>query len=356
LVRTRSKADDGHGNKEGKAWLLFKSRDAAANDADTVLKDQPNSVLTGRNFEQIAAEVGEAEEPPDSAKRPKKKARRRAASPLPATLEPELATLVDEAPPGDDWIHEIKLDGYRILARIEDGAVSLLTRNGKDWTERMPSLKAALERVDVSSALLDGELVALNDKGVSDFQRLQNSLKDGEDQALVYYAFDLPFGPDGDLRDQPLVERKSRLRELLERNQGELSDKVRFSAHVVGSGPEFFSNAGKLGLEGTIAKRATSPYRSGRGHDWLKIKTGQRQEFTIVGYTPPAGSRSGFGALLLGTRRAGKLVYAGKVGTGFTQASLTDLRAKLEGLVVDEPPIASPLRGAEARSVKWVEP
>jgi bifunctional non-homologous end joining protein LigD len=353
LVKTRGKANDGR----GKPWLLFKSRDGEANDEDTLLRDQPNSVLTGRSFEQIAAELGEDSSAPDSEKRPKKRKKRASAAPrLPATLAPELATLVDAAPEGDDWIHELKFDGYRVLARIEHGEVTLLTRNGKDWTERMPSLKSALTGLAVESAILDGELVALDDKGLSNFQRLQSSLKDGQDEALVYYAFDLPFGPGGDLRERPLLERKSLLRELLNQGDERLAGKVRFSAHVVGNGPEFFANAGRLQLEGTVAKRASSSYRSGRGKDWLKIKCGQRQEFAVVGYTRPGGSRTGFGALLVGTRRDGELVYAGKVGTGFSQASLEDLHARLQPLAVGVPPVSNPPRGADARGVQWVEP
>jgi bifunctional non-homologous end joining protein LigD len=364
LVRTRRVADDGHGNKEGKGWLLFKSRDAEASEGDGLLEAEPNSALTGRNLEEIAAEL----EPKDAKSKskskskdakpesaPRKRAKRRMSG-LPATVSPELATLVDAAPTGDDWVHEIKLDGYRILARLEQREVTLLTRNGKDWTERMPTLRAALAELDVEGAFIDGELVALNEKGISDFQALQNSLKDGQDEGLVYYAFDLLYEADADLTQKPLVERKSRLRELLEQNAEQLAGRVRFSAHVVGSGPEFFQNAAKLGLEGTIAKRAVSPYRSGRGRDWLKIKAGQRQEFTIVGYTAPGGSRSHFGALLLGTRREGELVYAGKVGTGFSAASLKDLHARLGPLARSKPAVSNPPTGAEARGVKWVDP
>jgi bifunctional non-homologous end joining protein LigD len=361
LVRTHRVADDGHGNKEGKGWLLFKSRDAEASDADKLLEAKPNSALTGRNLEEIAAEA-EPKGAKPAAKLRKRESGRASKLPatvsskLPATVSPELATLVDAAPAGDDWVHEIKLDGYRILARLDNREVTLLTRNGKDWTERMPTLRAALAELDVDHALLDGELVALNDKGISDFQELQNSLKDGQDGALVYYAFDLLHDAEGDLTELPLVERKSRLRELLEDNSESLAGRVRFSAHVVGSGPEFFANAAKLGLEGTVAKRAASPYRSGRGRDWLKIKAGQRQEFTIVGYTAPGGSRSHFGALLLGTRRDGELTYAGKVGTGFSAASLADLHARLGPLARSKPAVSNPPTGADARGVKWVEP
>jgi len=353
LVRTKRLADDGHGNERGKGWLLFKSKDDAAKAGDGLLEAKSNSVLSGRNLEQIAAGRAPRKQSPSPAPRKRGK---RPMSKLPATIEPELATLVDAAPTGDDWIHEIKLDGYRILARLERRNVTLLTRNGKDWSDRMPTLRAALAELDVDGAFIDGELVALNEKGVSDFQALQNSLKDGRDDALVYYAFDLLFDGETDLRPRPLLERKSRLRELLDGTSKELSGRVRFSAHVVGQGPQFFENAAKLGLEGTIAKRAQSAYQSGRGRDWLKVKAGQRQEFTIVGYTEPAGSRSHFGALLLGTRQNGELTYAGKVGTGFSQASLADLSKRLKPLVQPKPSVVNPPKGAEARGVTWVKP
>ena len=360
LVRTKRLADDGHGNKQGKGWLLFKSRDEAARDADTLLSDEPNSALSGRDLEQIARAEGEDDEAPDSRprKRPAngKRPAKRGQTKLPTKASPELATLVDAAPSGDDWVHEIKLDGYRILARIDHGEVTLLTRNGKDWTERMPTLRRALEGLDVETAILDGELVALDDKGVSHFQTLQSSLNQDSDADLVYYAFDLLHLDGEDTTKKPLVERKSLLRELLGRAEKSVSGSVRFSAHVVGSGPEFFENACKLGLEGTIAKRTTSVYRAGRGRDWVKIKCGKDQEFTIVGYTEPGGSRSHFGALLLATQRDGALTYAGKVGTGFSEASLKELHQKLGKLEVKKPAFAQPPRGADARGVTWVKP
>jgi bifunctional non-homologous end joining protein LigD len=371
LVRTKRTQRDEDG-KEGTGWLLFKSRDEAADDADTLLEEQPLSALTGRTLEQIEREEGEQEpeqEPEPNSKPRRKRAAAREPEPdskprrkrthapkLPEFIAPELATLVDEAPAGDDWVHEIKLDGYRVLARLDRGEVQLLTRSGQDWTARMPALRQALERVDVKEAMVDGELVALGPKGISDFQLLQNSLKEGHDSALVYYAFDLLHDDSGHLVEQPLVQRKSRLRELLERHERQLAGQVRFSAHVVGSGPAFFENACKLGLEGTIAKRATSPYRSGRGRDWLKIKCTQRQELLIVGYTEPSGSRSHLGALLLGTRQDGELRYAGKVGTGFSEQSLAELSQKLKRLAADAPPVTNPPKGAEGRRAHWVKP
>jgi bifunctional non-homologous end joining protein LigD len=364
LVRTGRVADDHHGNKTGKAWLLFKSRDAHARDDDSLLNEEPNSALTGRNLEQIARAEGESgggggEEPaPESRPRrkPARKAAKKARVALPSKIAPELATLVDAAPEGNDWVHEIKLDGYRVLARIEHGEVALLTRNGKDWTERMPTLRAALEKLDVETAIIDGELVALNAQGISQFQTLQASLNAESDAALVYYAFDLLHLDGDDTTSLPLLERKSRLCELIARSEKAVKGVVRYSAHVVGGGPTFFANARKAGLEGTIAKRAGSSYRGGRGRDWLKIKSGQDQEFAIVGYTEPSGSRAHFGALLLASKRDGKLTYAGRVGTGFSAASLAELHRKLARLERKAPALAQPPTGADARGVTWVEP
>lgn len=356
LVRTKRQADDGHGSREGKGWLLFKSRDEAARgDGDQLLRDSPESALSGRDLEQIAAAPA-AEWRHDGEHVVKLGGKPGEASKLPRLIEPELATLVDLAPAGDDWIHEIKFDGYRVQARIERNQVTLLTRSGKDWTERMPKLRDALQQLSVESAYLDGELVALDEQGHSDFQSLQNSLSEGRDGALVYYAFDLLHLDGTDLTTQPLLERKSRLRELLAAQPEQLGDRVRFSAHVVGNGAAFFENAGKLGLEGIIAKRALSTYRSGRGRDWLKIKCSQRQEFVVVGYTEPAGSRRHLGALLLGIREGDKLRYAGRVGTGFSEASLGELHEKLTPLATKAAPVENPPRGADARGVHWVKP
>jgi bifunctional non-homologous end joining protein LigD len=370
LVRTRGgKRDAGDGEGSGTPWLLFKSRDDQAQEGETLLDDEPFSVLTGRDLTAIANETETDEQhtwhsnkqaapsQPKGSKNTKIKARTKTRSVPPVSdIKPELATLVDDVPTGDGWVHEIKFDGYRMLARIAAGKVSLFTRNGKDWTDRMPTLRDALQQLDVDSAVLDGELVALDAKGISSFQTLQNSLSAGGDASLVYYAFDLLHSQGEDLTAQPLVERKSRLRELLEQHADVLAGKVRLSAHVVGSGQEFFDNACKLGLEGTIAKRADSPYRPGRGRDWLKIKCSKRQEFTVIGYTDPAGSRSHLGALLLGVERDGELSYAGRVGTGFSEASLAELAKKLAPLATKKPAVVNPPRGADARGVHWVKP
>jgi bifunctional non-homologous end joining protein LigD len=280
--------------------------------------------------------------------------RRKAPLPLPAFVAPQLATRVATAPDADTWLHEIKLDGYRLIARVHDGEVTLFTRTGKDWTARMPGVTRALQRVHARAALLDGEVVVLDANGRSDFQLLQNSLHEGQQQRCVYFAFDLLHLDGEDLRRLPLRERKQKLRALLSaRERGAL----RYSEHVVGHGPAFFEQACALHAEGIVSKRASAPYVSRRDRSWLKVKCVERQEFVIGGFTLPAGSRTHLGALLLGTHGPhGELVYAGRVGTGFTQASLAELHEHLQGLVQARSPFADPPRGAQTIGVRWVRP
>lgn len=266
----------------------------------------------------------------------------------------ELATLVKAVPDGDGWLHELKYDGYRILARIEDDAVTLLSRNGKDWTARMPAIARALAQLEGKPLLLDGEVVALTDEGVSSFQLLQHALGDpARVDDLVYYAFDLLYLAGRDTRALPLEQRKELLARVLPR-----AGTVRYGDHVVGSGRELFAKACALGLEGIVSKRREAPYRSGRIGDWLKIKCNAREEVVIGGYTAPGGARTGFGALLVGTRKQAhdSLHYAGKVGTGFDEASLRSLTKKLRAVTRKTSPFVDPPRGAEARDVHWVEP
>jgi bifunctional non-homologous end joining protein LigD len=272
---------------------------------------------------------------------------------LPETFEVELATLVDAAPESESWIHEIKLDGYRLVARVDGKRdVKLFTRNGLDWSDRVPTVRAALAQLPVKNAAFDGELCSLKSDGVSSFQDLQNALSAGREAQLVYFAFDLLWLDGEDLRALPLLERKARLAEVLEGQKRT----VRYSDHVVGDGPAFFARAGELKLEGIISKRAESVYKAGRTKDWLKVKCIARQEFVIGGYTPPGGSRTHLGALLVGVREGQSLRYAGKVGTGFSQASLRELHAVLKPLERETPPFANPPRGAPVRGARWVEP
>jgi bifunctional non-homologous end joining protein LigD len=270
---------------------------------------------------------------------------------LPEFITPELATLVPDAPGGEGWLHEIKLDGYRILVRFEGGHARLFSRRGNDWTPRLPSIASALGRLPIESGWLDGEVVVLDDQGVSNFQRLQNSMEAGRDVGCVYFAFDALFLDGYDVRGLPLTERKALLRSVLSQTK---SERVRFGDHVEGNGPAFFERACNLGLEGIVSKRADAAYSSGRGRSWLKIKCLQQQEFVVGGYTEPAGSRKGLGALLVGVHEQGELRYAGKVGTGFSRASLAELRERLAPLECKAPAFANPPRARQG--VHWVEP
>ncbi|MET0340966.1 MAG: non-homologous end-joining DNA ligase [Polyangiales bacterium] len=279
---------------------------------------------------------------------------KRAEPPKAEALDVALATLVDQAPVGDEWLHEIKLDGYRIVARIAQGKVQLLSRRHHDWTAKAPTIARALEALPVHNAVLDGELCSVRKDGVTDFQALQNAMSESGAASLKYFAFDLLFLNGEDLRAESLLDRKAALAGLLGRAKP--SALLRLSDHVVGDGPRFFAQACKLGLEGIISKRATAPYRATRGHDWLKIKCISRQEFVIGGFTPPAGARTHFGALLIGVREGTKLRYAGKVGTGFSGRTLASLHAKLTPLQRDTAPFANPPRGAPVKGARWVEP
>ncbi|HET9853730.1 MAG TPA: DNA ligase D [Methylomirabilota bacterium] len=272
---------------------------------------------------------------------------------LPAWVAPQLATLVSDPPPGDEWVHEIKLDGYRILLRIERGRVKLLTRNRQDWTPRFPGVAEAAAALPVKEALLDGEIVVLDRAGVSSFQALQQTDRLETGRTPVFVAFDLLFLDGLDLRPLPLVERKARLARVLKGRRGRL----RYSEHFDVPGRRLFARACRLGLEGIIAKRKQAPYTSGRGQAWLKVKCVARQELVIGGYTDPEGARAEFGSLLLGVHdREGRLVYAGRVGTGFDQATLESLGARLRKLERHASPFAADGPRPPARGAHWVKP
>ena len=276
-------------------------------------------------------------------------------SQLPDFVAPQLATLVDRVPQGKDWLHEIKFDGYRILCRISNRRISLVTRNRQDWTERLTFLVRAAGELPVDNALIDGEVVALNENGTTSFQLLQNSLSTHATENLVFYVFDLLHLNGNDLMQLPLLTRKEILVEILKSKSS--SSAIRYSEHWLGEGDRLYDEACRSGLEGVISKRADQPYKPGRGRDWVKTKCVQNQEFVIGGFTDPAGSRAGLGALLVGVHdERGRLVYAGKVGTGFSRQSLIDLRSRLDSLASKAPPFINPPRGAEARGVHWVKP
>ncbi|WP_312155768.1 DNA ligase D, partial [Pseudomonas sp.] len=340
------------GKKE--QWMLVKSHDdEARSEAEySIVEAQPDSVLSDRTLVSRRAKV--ADQP---AKRPaasRKRASSTAKTALPDHLQPQLATLVD-SPPSGDWHYEVKFDGYRILARIDGEDVRLFTRNGHDWSAKMPHQVQALRKLKLKSAWLDGEMVVTGDNGVADFQALQNAFDTERDEQISYYLFDLPFFDGQDLRQAPLQARREQLAKLLKKDR---SDVLNFSADFDEPVQSLLDSACRLGLEGLIGKRLDSPYVSRRSNDWIKLKCQQRQEFVIVGYTDPKGSRSGFGALLLALHDSdsGALRYAGKVGTGFTATTLASIHARLKPLEVGKSALAKPPRGAEARGVHWLKP
>jgi bifunctional non-homologous end joining protein LigD len=361
LVRTRGR----NGDDDGRAWLLMKDRDEDATSSASIVEEAPDSVATGRSLDEIAHAKERVWRSDKSVKENVKAgavapSKPRSAIPegakkaaLPDYVAPMLTTLVSDPPAGDDWIHEIKYDGYRLVARIERGKARLYSRNEKEWTTSFPQVARDLAALPVQSAWIDGEVVVLDEAGRSSFQALQNAIGGAKTQGLAFFAFDVMYLDGYDLCGVALNERKRVLREIAAKAPGV----VRVGPELVGSGNEYFAQACKLGLEGIIAKRATSTYASGlRTREWQKIKCIQRQEMVIGGYTEPQGSRKGFGALLLGYHEDGKLRYAGKVGTGFDDAMLRKLTPELVKREVDKPAFADPPRGYEAKGAHWIRP
>jgi len=266
---------------------------------------------------------------------------------LPKQLQ--LAQLVDEAPAGDEWLHEQKFDGYRILATCAGRKLQLLSRRFNDWTEQFPTVVDAVSALAVKSVMLDGEVCVVMPDGRTSFQALQNAFG-RRDANIVYFAFDLLELDGEDIAKLPLEERKRRLAKLLGKKQGV----IRYSDHVVGSGDAFFKAACKKGLEGIVSKKRGQPYTPGRGGGWVKTKCLLRQELVIGGYTDPAGSRTEFGALLVGYYERGALRYAGKVGSGYSREVLRNLGGKLARLERPKPPFTGD--DLPRRGVHWVEP
>lgn len=357
----------GRGEKQP-PWLLIKERDDYARPAGefSVIDEMPDSVkalpmpapAARRKVEELREEEdGKPAPRRRTAARPKARARANAKSDervaLPAKFTPELATLVDAPPPDpENWIFEVKFDGYRMLARIENGEVRLITRNANDWTERLLPLQKELVRMKLPDGWYDGEIVVHDDNGKPDFGRLQLAFDASSPQDIDFFLFDVPYFDGHDLRDAPLVERRALLEGLLKKKK---SERVRFSGEFGHAPDELVVAACKIGLEGVIGKRRDSRYTSRRSPDWIKLKCGQRQEFVIGGYTDPKGSRTGIGALLLGTYDdEGTLRYHGNVGSGFNHATLEIIADKLAALRTDKSPF--PARSVPGRKHHWVEP
>ncbi|NLS16579.1 DNA ligase D [Rhizobium sp. P40RR-XXII] len=362
-------------------WLLIKGEDDAARPegAPDILDERPESAKTGRVIDEVEGEKpgwssktgkidrrksrtenGAAEkktgrsEPEADAKAvdpASLKGARKA--PLPAYIEPALATLVAKPPSGTRWLHEIKFDGYRLEARIEAGRIKLLTRSGLDWAGKFgKEIIAAFSDLPVGTAIIDGELVVEPAAGASDFSALQADLSEGRSDRFVFYAFDLLYLDGYDLGACPLVSRKKLLQTIISSETGIL----RFSSHFDENGDLLLSHACRLSLEGIVSKIANDPYRPGHGKTWVKSKCSSRQEFVIGGWVPSTTSRKAIGSLVLGVYDGGKLEHVGRVGTGYTHIVAEQLFKTLGRLKAEENPFATKLTAEENRGVRFVRP
>lgn len=333
---------------DSEEWLLIKSKDEHAQSKSgkkSITEDRPESVKSGKIIEEIETSklpslieelegAEETDQPPE-------------------TL-PMLPTLVKEPPSGDDWLHEIKWDGYRLLGEKKEGKVTLFTRNRQDWTERFQPIADALNKLCDDDFLIDGEAAVIDAQGHSHFQSLQQWLKTGRGD-LYFYAFDVLYLCDHDLRRVKLSNRKALLQHWLHEKRS-LTPNIRFSEHVQSDGKEFFQAAQQQKLEGIVSKQISSHYRSGRSRSWMKTKCSHSEEFVVVGYTEPTGSRQHFGALLLAANNnQGKLNYVGKVGSGFKDYQLEKLHAQLKELSRKTSPLQANRQHAP-NNAHWVSP
>jgi len=387
LVRMGGKAAPAAKSNAKSNWLLIKEHDGFARTGpeEAVTDESPDSVVTGRSLDQIASDEdhvwnskGSSNEEDEAAKsaRPRKPKLQRAAAPahtiddalrdtqrenFPEFIPPQLALATREPPESDAWLHELKLDGYRIQIHVRaaksrgklNRSATLLTRNGLDWTHRMPEIARAAEQLPVNAALLDGEVVVLEPSGQTSFAALQAAFQEGKRERLTYFAFDLLHLDGHNLRDLPLTRRQEILASLLKDIGEDAAIRLSEPFHV--SGVEMFAKACQLHAEGIVSKLASSKYSSGRGGSWQKIKCGREQEFVIGGFTPPSKGGHGIGAILLGYYDHGKLIYAGRSGTGFTQKTRRNLRERLDKLLEKNPPFES-LPAEARRNARWVNP
>lgn len=350
-------------------WLLRKIDDDYAESGDPLIERELTSVLTGRSMAEIAADkrgsfslegrkgkafasqMAKAASHNSATKKP----RRTKPATLPRFRKPQLATLVDAVPVGNDWMHEIKFDGYRALIGAAGKDVRVWTRNGLDWTDKFAPLAASLAALDLPSCLIDGEIVALDGDGNPDFSTLQSVLKrghgsQGENDALTLFAFDLVEIDGEDLASRPNIERKERLEALLR----EASGPIRVADHVIGAGEKLFASLCGASQEGIISKKIDATYAGRRTRDWVKVKCTRRQEFVIAGYAASRAKGRPFASLLLAQNEDGKLVYKGRVGTGFNADTFEELGGKFAKLERKSAPVE--VQGAEARGVTWLSP
>ena len=376
------------------SWLLIKSEDEFARHGEDldVLEELPLSVVTGRTLEEIASDRDSAvwhsnREPAEASETAKSRSRKRptakaaanaptrtvdrnappspqegktagadSVAPMPDAVEPCLATLVAQVPRGDKWLHEIKWDGYRLIAFKTDQGTRVATRGGHDWTTRFPGIARAIDALPVGTAVIDGEAVIEDANGVSNFSALQNALSDDHGRVAkeaIFFAFDLLYLEGHDLRPLPLDERKARLAGVVKAGT---TGHLRLSEHIEAEGEAMVRSACQLGLEGVISKRRDRPYRSGRGDDWVKTKCTDRQEFVVCGLVPSTASARAVGSLVLGYHDGGRLRHAGRTGTGFSAEVARDVWRKLDKLKRATSPFSDKLTAEERRGVIWAEP
>ncbi|MBO9671098.1 MAG: DNA ligase D [Sphingobium sp.] len=368
LIRLRPRP--GEGKREN--WLLRKIDDAHAGVGDTLVETALTSVLTGRTMAEIASDkrgtqslsgkkgadfvavMEKAARHNARAAKPTSRTKAKTAAP-PRFETPQLATLVDHVPAGNGWMHEIKFDGYRALAAVSGKDVAIYTRSGLDWTDKFNPLIKELRGLDLPSCLIDGEIVAYGKDGNPDFSALQGVLKRGHGSQkpldlLAFHAFDLLRLNGEDLKPLPNIERKERLEALL----ANAAPPIHVADHVIGAGEKLFAAMCSAGQEGIISKRIDAPYRGERTRNWVKVKCTLRQEFVILGWSKSNTKIRPFRSLLLGQRESGKMVYKGKVGTGFDTDTLGMMARKMAPLARDKPPAEVPR--TEARGAQWLEP
>jgi bifunctional non-homologous end joining protein LigD len=361
------------GKEKRENWLLRKVQDEFAQDGDQLVEHALTSVLTGRSMAEIEADKdgefslagkkGEdfaaqmekaAEHNADETKATRRKAKSTSGKP-PKFRSPQLATLVDTVPTGNDWIHEIKFDGYRAMIAAAGDKVSVYTRNGHDWSDKFGPLAEAIAVLDLPPCLIDGEIVAYGKDGNPSFSALQDVLKRGHGSQtakdhLELHAFDLLELDGADLAERTNIERKERLEALL----AHAEPPVRVADHVIGAGEKLLKAMCDAGQEGIICKKADAPYRGRRAKAWLKVKCTHRQEFIVVGWSKSSAKARPFASLLLAQKEKGELVYKGKVGTGFDADTLEDLAGKMDRLARKTAPLEVPR--TEARGASWVTP
>lgn len=343
-------------------WLLKKidDKEARSEQKGSILDRRPESVASGRTIEEIASKKPRSSSKKEAVNRPVMQALKNVTkhkntpsrSASPPKVRPQLATLVDSIPVGDEWLHEIKFDGFRTLAYKDKRTVTLFSRNDIERNARFSGIHKELQHLAAQSALLDGEIVVLDEQGKSDFHSMHEALHDDEQSRFVYMVFDLLYLNGVDVRELPLIERKEVLKKLLEHSR---LKNIRYTEHIEGIGESVWLEVQRLGLEGVVSKLKDSPYSSGRSRSWLKIRHEKGQEFVIGGYTDSTSPVFKFGSLLLGYYNDAHLVYAGKVGTGFSDKLRQELYRKFRPLAQAKSPFTKVPRAAR-RGAHWIAP